>query len=208
MADCVPFAGILGSVECLQETETDTVSADLISQVDICGRTLLDIIDHLLDFSKINHHAKSKGGIVDAKGRRMSTSSAKRSRMSGMMALSADVALDKVTEEVVETAVYSAAVSAARDPQSIANRKIAVILEIDRSVAIDWKCYVAVGAWKRVCINLVSNALKYTEKGYIRISLKASPIPEKKKRFNVTLSVTDTGRGMSKDFLENHLFRV
>lgn len=204
-----PLHGILGSVECLQEQPTDTVSSDLISQVDICGRTLLDIIDHLLDFSKINHHAKSKGGIVDANGRRMSSNAAKRSRMGGMMTLSADVALDQVTEEVCETAVYSAAVSAARDPASIANRsKVAVILEIDRSAAIDWRCYVAVGAWKRICINLVSNALKYTSSGHIRITLKASPIPEKRKRFNVTLSVTDTGRGMSRDFLENHLFRA
>lgn len=126
----------------------------------------------------------------------------------GMMTLSADVALDKVTEEVVETAVYSAAVSAARDPTTIANSKVAVILEIDRSTAVDWRCYVAVGAWKRVCINLVSNALKYTAAGHIRITLKAKPIPDKRKKFNVTFSVSDTGRGMSEDFLENHLFRV
>jgi signal transduction histidine kinase len=203
-----PLHGILGSVECLQEQPTDSISSDLISQVDICGRTLLDIIDHLLDFSKINHHAKARTGVlIDARGRRISTPAAKsRSRMGGMMTLSADIALDHVTEEVVETAVYSFCCS--RDPGMILKRKVAVILDIDKSSHIDWSCHVAVGAWKRICINLVSNALKYTSEGHIKISLKASPIPDKKKRFNVTLSVSDTGRGMSRDFLENHLFRA
>lgn len=71
-------------MECLQEQPNDNITADLVSQVDICGRTLLDIIDHLLDFSKINHHAKSNGGIIDAKGRRMDSNAARRSRMGGM----------------------------------------------------------------------------------------------------------------------------
>lgn len=201
-----PLHGILGSVECLQEQETDSFSAGLISQVEICGRTLLDIIDHLLDFSKINHQARSKNGaLADAQGRRLS-STGKRTRMGGMMALDADVALDHVTEEVVETAVYSFCCS--RDAEMVMNRKVAVILDIDRSPDVDWRCHVALGAWKRVCINLVSNALKYTSSGHIRVSLKSNPIPDKRKRFHVTFTVADTGRGMSRDFLENHLFRA
>ncbi|EME82497.1 uncharacterized protein MYCFIDRAFT_215705 [Pseudocercospora fijiensis CIRAD86] len=207
-----PLHGILGSVECLQEQPFDSFSANLISQVEICGRTLLDIIDHLLDFSKINHHSKSRGGRVrDGKDRRLSTNAAKRSRMGGLMALDADVALDQVTEEIVETAVYSFCCS--RDAESVLKRKVAIILDIDRGTDIDWRCCVAVGAWKRICINLVSNALKYTHQGHIRVCLSAKPAmdkkpSEKKKRFNVTFSVTDTGKGMSRDFLENHLFRA
>lgn len=203
-----PLHGILGSVECLQEQESDSFSAGLVSQVEVCGRTLLDIIDHLLDFSKINHHSRSKRGSAnDPQGRKLCDSNgAKRSRMGGLMVLDADVALDHVTEEVIETAVYSFCCS--RDAEMVLNRKVVVILDIDRSVGVDWRCRVAVGAWKRICINLVSNALKYTSKGHIRVSLKANPIPDKKRRFNVVLSVSDTGRGMSRDFLENHLFRA
>ncbi|CAK3934150.1 Hybrid signal transduction histidine kinase B [Lecanosticta acicola] len=201
-----PLHGILGSVECLQEQETDSFSVGLISQIEICGRTLLDIIDHLLDFSKINHQARSKNGaLADAQGRRLS-STGKRIRMGGMMALDTDAALDHVTEEVVETTVYSFCCS--RDAEMIMNRKVAVILDIDRSPDVDWKCHIALGAWKRVCINLVSNALKYTSSGHIRVSLRASPIPDKRKRFHVTFTVADSGRGMSRDFLENQLFRA
>ncbi|KAI5365441.1 Putative signal transduction response regulator, receiver domain, histidine kinase/HSP90-like ATPase [Septoria linicola] len=204
-----PLHGILGSVECLQESEFDSFNANLISQVEICGRTLLDIIDHLLDFSKINHHAKSSvPRMIDGQGRKMSANASKRSRMGGLMSLDVDVALDQVTEEVVETAVYSFCCS--RDAETVLRRRVAVILDIDRAPDIDWRCCVALGAWKRICINLVSNALKYTREGHIRVSLKASPLPDKnkKKRFNVTFSVHDTGRGMSRDFLENHLFRA
>ncbi|KAF2212013.1 hypothetical protein CERZMDRAFT_42044 [Cercospora zeae-maydis SCOH1-5] len=204
-----PLHGILGSVECLQETDFDSFSTNLISQVEICGRTLLDIIDHLLDFSKINHHAKSRAPRThDRQGRKLSSNSSKRTRMGGLMALDVDVALDQITEEVVETAVYSFCCS--RDADTILRRKVAVILDIDRTPDIDWRCSVAVGAWKRICINLVSNSLKYTQNGHIRVSLRANPLPDKnqKKRFNVTFSVQDTGKGMSKDFLENHLFRA
>lgn len=199
-----PLHGILGSVECLQETETDSFSTDLISQVEICGRTLLDIIDHLLDFSKINHQAKAKA--ANLKRGKLSNNPAKRDRMGGMMALDMDVWLDQVTEEIVETAVYSFCCS--RDAETIMKRNVAVILDIDRSADIDWRCHVPIGAWKRICINLVSNALKYTSSGHIRVSLKAHPNSDKRKRFNVTFTVSDTGRGMARDFLENHLFRA
>ncbi|EME43404.1 hypothetical protein DOTSEDRAFT_72716 [Dothistroma septosporum NZE10] len=199
-----PLHGILGSVECLQEQPTDSFSTDLISQVEICGRTLLDIIDHLLDFSKINHQARSRN--KDAQAGRLTSGPTKRTRMGGVMALDANVALDQVTEEIVETAVYSFCCS--RNPDTVLNRKVAVILDIDRTADLNWHVSVGLGAWKRICINLVSNALKYTSNGHIRVSLMASPIPDKRKRFNVIFTVSDTGRGMSRDFLENYLFRA
>jgi len=77
---------------------------------------------------------------------------------------------------------------------------------LGRSVDINWKCRVPLGGWKRICINLVSNALKYTSEGYVRVSLKAEAMPGKRKRFNAIFTVTDSGRAMSKEFLENHLF--
>ncbi|KJX98408.1 sensor histidine kinase/response regulator like protein [Zymoseptoria brevis] len=201
-----PLHGILGSVECLQEQPLDSVSADLITQVDVCGRTLLDIIEHLLDFSKINHQARSGVAVTDSRGSRISSAAGRRPQIGGMMTLDADVALDHITEEVVETAVYSFCCS--RDPEFVLKRKVAVILDIDSASSSQWNCFVAVGPWKRICINLVSNALKYTNEGHIKITLRASPISDKKKKFNVTLSVTDTGKGMSRNFLQDHLFRA
>lgn len=60
-----PLHGILGSVECLQEQTWDAASDGLISQVEVCARTLLDIVNHVLDFSKINRYAKAQNrGMV------------------------------------------------------------------------------------------------------------------------------------------------
>lgn len=47
-----------------------------------------------------------------------------------------------------------------------------LILDIEDAQSLDWLFSVASGSWKRVCINLVSNALKYTPSGYINVTLR------------------------------------
>ncbi|KAK3073530.1 hypothetical protein LTR53_004819 [Teratosphaeriaceae sp. CCFEE 6253] len=203
-----PLHGILGSVECLQEeTAAAPYVADLVSQIEVCGRTLIDIVEHLLDYSKINHQVKAKQASRGAAGRgkrRSSSEEARQSRLGGLMAMESEVALDSVTEEVIEAAVYSFCCAKPKD--FILGRDVSVILDIERSPAIDWHVSAALGAWKRVCINLVNNAMKYTSQGFIHISLRAEPIPGKRKRFNAVFTVQDSGRGMAKDFVENYLF--
>lgn len=204
-----PLHGILGTVECLQEQPLDMATSDMISQIEICGRTLIDIIDHLLDFSKINHQPKpTSGGALIAGGRTQRPSLATRetSTSAGFMASESDIALDRITEETVETAVYSFCCS--REPEMILARQVAVTLDIDRAAEIDWRCNIATGAWKRIVINLVSNALKYTDQGHIRISLSAKRDPKSRQGLTVLLRVSDSGRGMSKEFLERDLFRA
>lgn len=51
-------------------------------------------------------------------------------------------------------------------------KKIDLIL--DFSIDPDLKCTLAVGAWKRLCINIIGNALKYTLEGHVLVSLKVS----------------------------------
>lgn len=58
-------------------------------------------------------------------------------------------------------------------------------------------------------MNLFGNALKYTDHGFIQVKLSAEPLPAKNKpgKSRVTLTVTDSGRGMSADYLDNQLFQ-
>ena len=107
------------------------------------------------------------------------------------MSLDADVFLDTTTEEVVEAAFYSFCWS--KDQQTILDRKVLFVLDIDRSPETNWNCRIAIGAWKRICINLISNALKYTTEGYVHVSLRAVPLRHKK-RFNAVLTISDTGK--------------
>lgn len=202
-----PLHGILGSVECLQEQLQDATNSGLISQVEVCARTLLDIVNHLLDFSKINDYARKQDrNMAENRNRtRVLDVTKSSSRVGGKMTLDADVSLDITTEEVVEAAFYSFCWS--KEQQVILDRDVAFILDIDRSPEIDWRCRIATGGWKRICINLISNALKYTSQGYVHVTLKSVPLRHKK-RFNAVLTVSDTGRGMSQDFLINHLFKA
>jgi hypothetical protein len=49
-----PLHGILGSVEFLRDTVSSGYQQSLVSSIETCGKTLLDTIDHVLDYAKIN----------------------------------------------------------------------------------------------------------------------------------------------------------
>jgi signal transduction histidine kinase/CheY-like chemotaxis protein len=200
-----PLHGILGSVELLHAAPSDPLlsSSDLISQVEVCSRTLLDVIDHLLDYSGINQMSRSGTSTITKASSKMAMSMASKGSLEAAgedSARDTDVDLDRITEEVVEAALYSFCFG--RDRDIILERKVAVILDIDST--FDWRCTVNLGAWKRVCINLVSNALKYTNNGHVHVTLQAERNDDCS--FTATLAVSDTGCGMSRDFLDNHLF--
>ncbi|KAI4850508.1 hypothetical protein E4T45_05465 [Aureobasidium sp. EXF-8846] len=194
-----PLHGILGTVEVLQDSNVDNAAAEMISQIDTCGRTLLDIVDHLLEFSRINVLTRYTGSNTRAVPDREDSDSE-------ASPLDVDVSLDVITEEVVESAVYSFCCS--KDQRTLSKRNVTVSVDIEKHPEFSWNCKLAVGAWKRVCVNLVNNALKYTPEGSISVSLKILPPTTKLARPLAQLSVMDTGRGMSKDFLRTKLFRA
>jgi hypothetical protein len=62
-----PLHGILASVEFLADSVLDGFQRNLVDTVDMCGRTLLDTIEHVLDFSKIKkfgHDSMQPLGVV------------------------------------------------------------------------------------------------------------------------------------------------
>lgn len=229
-----PLHGILGSVEMLEDSAVNAFQTNMVHTVETCGRTLLDTIDHLLDFAKINHFVESS---------KLNRKQHGPNHPRDLMSLNSVVDLDVITEEVI------AAVSAGHDTQKRAGARskitktksnqaghtlnvhnftyasdrhgrarsntddvsrplggVAVILDIDKSV--NWSFNTQAGAWRRIVMNLFANALKYTDHGYIRISLKAKPIPTKRgaPKSKVILTITDSGKGMSKKYLQDGLF--
>ncbi|CAF3512231.1 hypothetical protein SNK03_011124 [Fusarium graminearum] len=86
--------------------------------------------------------------------------------------------------------------------------QVAIFLDIDPYVP--YRFLVAAGALRRVVMNLFGNALKYTQRGTITVSLSQKPLyptePNSDRRV-VRISVIDTGQGISPDFLQNDLFK-
>lgn len=180
------------------------MASTLAGQIDSCGRTLLDIIDHLLDFATLKGQKIERGAASSAKIRRsMSFKGSKTSAEDDLADVETSVSLDDLTEEAVESTVYSFNCKKGIDYEP----RTSVILDIDRSPSYRWDCQLATGGWRRICINLITNALKYTPTGFIRVSLAQRPRPGSKRQFEAIFTVTDSGKGMSKDFLDNHLFR-
>jgi hypothetical protein len=89
--------------------------------------------------------------------------------------------------------------------------KVPVILAIDWKD--NWLVNSEAGAWRRILINLLGNALKYTSNGHIKVSLQHAQMEMRTKndgnqpRNLICLSVKDTGKGISTSYLQKHLFQ-
>jgi signal transduction histidine kinase len=231
-----PLHGILGSTEFLANTNLDPFQVSMIHSIVTCGRTLLDTLDHIMDFAKINeitdHQTRTKS-ITQLKGSNAIRISANRRRKGRNVAelgkLSTTLDLSRVTEEVIESVFASQSygipysglnedgssvgfVTSTRN-QLAGNSKapntrklVLIILDIPRRP--NWLFQLPAGVWRRLVMNLAGNALKYTESGFIRISIDAVKLASKlhSKETQITLTVRDSGIGMSSDFLANKLF--
>jgi hypothetical protein len=78
----------------------------------------------------------------------------------------------------------------------------------------NWSYYTEPGALRRIAVNLIGNALKYTKSGSVIVTLSAGKMIQDPRRVSndldtgrtVTFHIQDTGRGMSRDFMDNQLF--
>ncbi|KAJ5512921.1 CheY-like superfamily [Penicillium fimorum] len=231
-----PLHGILGTSEILRDTAMNALQHGLVHTIESCGRTLLDTINHLLDFSKINNFRKEGGnkalhkrksplrGHKNTDPSPHSLKPSRRSRHTGMISLRSDIQLDAVLEEVTESvfAGYSFYHSPQRSmtidrPNHMAldvlgpfqqASQVSIILDIDEGS--EWRFSTQIGAWRRIMMNIFGNALKYTKTGFILVKLTASPakdaVPGGPCDFKVTLTVKDTGIGMSMEYLQSSLF--
>lgn len=191
-----PLHGILASAELLQACSSGPDQDSLIHMVETCGRTLLDTMNHLFDYAKITNSSRS-------------SSTASNKDCSLPMSARSTLDLSELVEEVVE-AVYTghkfARTSSVQSPTSngVHNAQPPVAVLLDIAGGCDWIFKSEAGAWRRIVMNLFGNALKYTDTGEIRVSLRAS-------RFQSDLTmiefrVSDTGKGISQDYLKNRLY--
>lgn len=96
-----PLHGILASAEFLGETECDSFQTSLVDTIDSCGRTLLDTINHVLDFSKINSFERNFRKKSTFRSNSVASAS-KNPQMPQILNICAITDVAAICEEVVE----------------------------------------------------------------------------------------------------------
>ncbi|KAL3602957.1 hypothetical protein FPOAC2_07274 [Fusarium poae] len=241
-----PLHGVLLGTELMADTRLNVFQTNIAHTIETCSRTLLDTIDHLLDYSRVNSFASG--------GRKSIGSHASADSLGiGKKSLVTDYFIDHLVEDVVESVFAgfnfqhksinqhitqqrqkkpragsasnyadNAANSAADyheamdqlTPGISENRgstfafgNVTVMLSFDAQC--DWLFRFHVGAVRRIVMNIVGNALKYTPEGSINITLtqQVTSLRRRKAAPVVCFRVTDTGKGISEEFLQRSIFK-
>ncbi|KAG5982825.1 hypothetical protein E4U55_001278 [Claviceps digitariae] len=247
-----PLHGVVLGVEMLHDSALDRFQRDVVHTIETCGRTLLDTVDHLLHWAKINNfNTKGLSRRVRASGDDDSKDDVRAERRrtcksveAGMMSITANVAVDELAEEVIESvfaghtyqkliAAHAAEASSSVqvEPNWTALRRLDsmhvsmdhapmdskpsdVVVSLDVEPNADWVFYTQAGALRRVIMNLLGNSLKYTARGFVRVTLSqqsislpcAGRVRARRDLRTVCLTVSDSGKGISEEYLKSHLF--
>ncbi|KAF1940286.1 hypothetical protein EJ02DRAFT_379987 [Clathrospora elynae] len=207
-----PLHGILGMTDLLKDSAMDNQQISHVATIETCGKTLLETINHVLDFAKINNLTR---GV--SKRQKSRTQSAKhmispsQAHTNDIMTLINDVDMSVLTEDVVESvfAGYTYAKTSAQTyelhtPNSD-RPPISIVLDINHSPNYVFRTQP--GAWRRVIMNLFGNSLKYTPSGYIKVKLEMKRKPgTEDDSCEFRFSVLDSGIGMSEEYVNNRLF--
>lgn len=228
-----PLHGLVGACSLLNDSKLDAVQQNVLNIIETSGKTLVDTINHLLDYSKINSFIESdRADKKDTGLGKVGAEPTERSVQEKARSQTLPVELDCLVEEVVESVLagYSherlSRPHVARDStqygrygfpfesHSTASTNIAdspqdrVQIYLDIEPSTSWRFRTHPGAFRRIVMNLFGNSLKFTKSGFIKISLAQEPAKsyQQSSHATVLLTVTDSGKGISEDYLRNHLF--
>ncbi|CAG8908343.1 unnamed protein product [Penicillium egyptiacum] len=221
-----PLHGVLAAAEFFGSTALDQFQYTLLDTINACGRTLLDTMNQVLDFSKIMSLERHKKTFRRGKDPWKPKPSEETVARLDTLVLT-DVAL--LIEDVVDsvslghTHIQRSATStngstdilstlssksAKGDSQVDHTSEVDVVIDIPDN---DWMYKVQPGSLRRLIMNILGNALKYTKKGRISVSMEVTDRSKGRSRRQgledmVTLTISDTGKGISKEYLRKHLF--
>ncbi|KAI1844007.1 hypothetical protein JX266_009873 [Neoarthrinium moseri] len=220
-----PLHGILGAAEFLVDTATSSYQSGLISSISTCGKTLLDTLNHVLDYSKINKLGRPHMRRNARRPQNLLNLASDPSLES--LNLTAVVDLSILVEEVVDAVtaghtfkmipgtVFSkqskSNTSASLNSMSAGafrrvpevQHPVSVLLDINPEAS--WMVKTQPGAIRRIVMNLLGNSLKYTSAGYVLVSVRAQGSADGSK-IEAVIRVVDSGKGMSEDFQRDRLF--
>jgi signal transduction histidine kinase/CheY-like chemotaxis protein len=219
-----PLHGVLAAAEFLGSTSMDSFQESLLETVNACGRTLLDTMNQVLDFGKLLLLERHEKRLKHRKDPSMPKS---RDKDSVRLDPSVPTNLAILTEDVVDSVclghfhIQSTLINNATGVSPTSSLKPAtegnkVGTSPDVEVVVDisynnWLYKAYPGSLRRLIMNLLGNSLKYTKKGLISVSIKATEHSKGCSRDQgcedtVTLTVSDTGEGISSEYLQKRLY--
>lgn len=190
-----PLHGILVSCSLFMETQGDEHQRDLIGTIRGCGKTLLDTVNNVLTFTKLNTKANQR-----AKGERPQTERIEK-----------DIDIAKLVEEVTDASykgfqfTQGAEIENEQDMGLNNKEHVYMMLDVDPRIS-KYRFDLPPGAYRRLVLNLCTNSLKYTDGGWIKVGLDLVDSDEQEGYKRLMLTVADSGRGMSREFVKNDLF--
>jgi len=158
-----PLNAVIGFSELLNSLVEDSKQKNYLESIKTAGKSLLRLIDDILDLSKIE---------------------------AGMLEIQYE-ALNPLTIFNEIKQIFEAIVL---------NKNLDFILEIDEN--IPEMLILDETRLRQVLLNLVGNAVKFTEEGFIKISAKRKLKSKKQHKLDLVILVEDTGIGMPKDQLK------
>ncbi|PYH93400.1 sensor histidine kinase/response regulator [Aspergillus ellipticus CBS 707.79] len=223
-----PLHGILAAAEFLNGTNLDEFQGSLLETINACGRTLLDTMNQVLDFSKIVSLERTYRSLKRSKTPQADVKSLDRfsSHLDTFVATDLALLAEEVVEGVCLGHAYGQKSTAPYDqpvvlPLAMAEQikpdgetkpkprpEVEVVMDISYN---DWTYLTQPGALRRIIMNVFGNAMKYTHSGRVSLHLEVTEASEGRSRRHgveelVTLTVSDTGKGISEEFLRGRLY--
>ena len=216
---------MLAATEFLQGTELDEFQGSLLDTINACGRTLLDTMNQVLDFSKIVSQERSWRHIKRHKASPLEVRGMEKVQLDTYVATDLGVLAEEVVEGVCLGHAYGRRATASADQPVVlphtksrdwvpedkkdpnTQAQVELIMDIRHN---DWIYRTQPGAVRRILMNVLGNAMKYTDFGRISVRLEVTKASEGRSRRGskdlVTLTVTDTGKGISNEFMHGLLY--
>ena len=153
-----PMNAILGFSELLQNLVSDDLAQSYLRAIQTNGRTLLTLINDILDLSKVE---------------------------AGKLKLNYEsVNLPSLLRDIQQMFL-----------QRAREKGLFLDLQIDDSVPV--KIYIDEVRLRQICVNVVGNAIKFTEKGSVTIHVHSLINPSVQNHTYLEIAVSDTGIGIS-----------
>ncbi|KAJ7242776.1 hypothetical protein B0H12DRAFT_1132007 [Mycena haematopus] len=195
-----PLHGILAAAELLDDSPLNHSQRSFLETVQACGTSLVETVNHVLDFTKLSGNAKA-GGVENVIVLTM-------------------VDLMQLIEEAVDgcwighrarTAIMGdtgiGSVYSPPEELSVTKQLVETVVDIGWRKG-GWSLKCEKGGIRRVLMNVFGNSLKFTTNGYVHVILRELPRSgdEAPNEIKVELVVLDTGKGISENFRKNQLF--